>query len=80
MNFIEYKSTLIYYKLNMHLNYANFTQGGSTNKKILELLIPPHPHRSKNIISEINITFPPPQGKSETSLMLYTQFFSCNII
>ena len=43
----------------MHLNYANFTQGGSTNKKILELPIPPHPHRSKNINSEINITFPP---------------------
>ena len=65
--------------LNMHITCANFTQGGSTHrKKMLQLLIPPPPHRSKNIKSEYNISCY--QGKSETALMLHNHFFSYNIL
>ena len=65
--------------LNVHIICATFAQGGPTHrKKMLQLIIPPPPHRSKNIKSEYNMTCY--QGKSETDLMLYTHFFTYNIL
>ena len=58
----------------MHLTCTNFTQGGFTHRENPAHPYPSSPsHRSKNIKSEYNITCPH-QGKSETALMLYTQF------
>ena len=65
---------------NKHLIRNKFTQGGSTSgNKMLQLLIPPPSYHSKNFKSEYNKTCPH-LGKCDTAFLLYTQFFSYNII